>query len=94
MTVKHGETWIGPEEVARDREEPLYLYWAALNADEAFSVELARVYGRKSQDARYQTAAFADPKVQAAFRAKVKADTAWLKVMRQASLARSRTVSK
>jgi len=50
-------------------------YRAAQAADDAFSVELRRVYGSNAGDARYKWR-HDDPKVQAAMRAKLAADKA------------------
>lgn len=68
-------------------------YLAALAADGAFQAELVRVYGlSKAQDARYRTAAFTDAGVRQAYKAKLVADGAWLKVMRESAIARHREV--
>lgn len=59
------------------------LYIAALEADEAFNVELVRVYGMaKAGDARYK-ARHSDDALNLARDAKMKADMLWLDYMRK-----------
>lgn len=56
------------------------IYQDAVSADAAFEVELQRVYGRNSRDARYRVR-HVDPELNAAKSRKVVADAAWLAAM-------------
>jgi uncharacterized protein YceH (UPF0502 family) len=49
---------------------------AAQRADDAYSVELKRVYGKRAGDARYAYS-HVDPAVECAMRAKIAADKAY-----------------
>jgi hypothetical protein len=56
------------------------LYEAAINADNAFTVELCRVYGTKACDMRYAYA-HTDKGVNAALTVKLAADAVWREEM-------------
>jgi hypothetical protein len=59
---------------------PLYL--AAVTADEAWHVELARQYGKAAGDARYDARGTATPELQRLHKAFRVANDAWLAFMR------------
>jgi hypothetical protein len=59
---------------------PLYL--AAVTADEAWQVELARQYGKAAGDARYDARGTATPELQRLHKAFRDANDAWLAFMR------------
>lgn len=59
------------------------LFRAAMAADQAYTCELVRVYGRHACEARYH-AHHNDARVMKAANEKVAADKAWLDALRQA----------
>lgn len=62
------------------------LYSAAVAADDAFQVELVRVYGLKAGDMRYQPTRWPnDPRLFAAAERKHAADAVWMQAMRGAT---------
>ena len=55
------------------------LFYAAIDADNAFQAELVSVYGKDAGDARYDYAKYtATPKLDDLTAAKIEADLAWL----------------
>ena len=58
-----------------------HAYRAAIAADEAYSAELTRVYGRKACDARYDERGTATGTLASLSAAKLEADAAWLAMM-------------
>ena len=67
---------IEPTEIAAKHYTILYVN--ALAADERFTAELTRVYGKQACNRRYQLAPHADAAVQAALLDKIAADDAWI----------------